>query len=1012
MAGACTTEGHPWSLPRVESPSYTRQYAPDATVVLVGFPRAGKRTLGIIASVALRRRYVDFETEYITAHGLAQYRTVEGELGCVIVGLGEFAQDHPVIYLVTTSEDKFERFYQVGNTFFETCSNFEFFNLEESGPSKQQPSSLKLKETERVFVRFLHGIFGQSVGSLFSSDAFSASHTFALQISEPWLELRRNLETLDAGADAITLLIDLQTVDWEQLQCRLSRYIATLRMHSRVPIVVDVISAEVYPERNSEVLQMLLRLVPDALTCSILSDPQIIQKLNATKGHTQTIATNQSPEVYSLPGKAQELGFQLIRVTGESALSEDNLACIALRQSVASRSCISVIMYNTGILGLVPPGTDTLTSCFLSPKKRFTLVGQAIEHTLSPAMHNAAYSSCGLPHVYDALQASTLSHVHALLNDEFHGGLAISLPYKTSILTYLDDISPDARDINAVNTVVLERQHKLDGSEVTKRKGHNTDYIGVRNCVHKHLSPANAIRDGTTALIIGAGGMARAGIYACYQLGIRAICLYNRTTSNAEDLANYFHEWAKKKFGTDFQLQVIQSINDPWPVRLRLPTVVISCLPAQNVGDNTLVNIQLPGVWLQSPTGGVFLEVAYGPSKTPLHEQMLNHTSRGWIVVDGLSLLVEQGIAQYELFTKRPAPIHVMRRVIREKAARDGKMTYQPAIMSASLGRAWFHDLRPKISQAARAGFKGIEIFYEDLEYAARNFSQSDNPQANDLLTAADQIYSLCESNGLKIIGLQPFLFYEGLRDREQHGRLIEKMKLWLKIVKRLRTDMIQIPANFLPAEELVGDFDVIADDLREVAELGLSETPVVRFAYENLCWSTHVDKVERLWDVVRRVDRVNFGMCLDTFNITGRVWGDPAVDGGKAVDADAALARTMRTVVNEVDVAKVFYIQVVDAERMASPLVEGHPFYVQGQPARMSWSRNARTFMYERDRGAYLPVEEVARGIIQGLGYRGFVSMELFSRTMSEKGEEVPVEHAKRGIAAWRRLQERLQLV
>jgi 4-hydroxyphenylpyruvate dioxygenase len=66
---------------------------------------------------------------------------------------------------------------------------------------------------------------------------------------------------------------------------------------------------------------------------------------------------------------------------------------------------------------------------------------------------------------------------------------------------------------------------------------------------------------------------------------------------------------------------------------------------------------------------------------------------------------------------------------------------------------------------------------------------------------------------------------------------------------------------------------------------------------------------------------------------------------------------------------------------------------------------------MYEYERGAYLPVEEVAKAIIYGLGYEGFVSMELFSRTMSEEGENVSWEHAARGVRAWGRFVERLQL-
>ncbi|KAL4866119.1 hypothetical protein BDV12DRAFT_210661 [Aspergillus spectabilis] len=338
-------------------------------------------------------------------------------------------------------------------------------------------------------------------------------------------------------------------------------------------------------------------------------------------------------------------------------------------------------------------------------------------------------------------------------------------------------------------------------------------------------------------------------------------------------------------------------------------------------------------------------------------------------------------------------------------------MSYHPAIMSASLGRAWLHDLDHKLTQAASAGFKGIEIFYEDLEYAARKFSNDDIPSQDDILAAATQVSSLCRELGIVIIGLQPFLFYEGLKDRDQHAKLIEKMKFWFRIAKVLGTDTIQIPANFLPESELVDDIEVVVSDLRKVADLGAAETPVVRFAYENLCWSTYIDTIEKAWDIVKRIDRDNFGLCLDTFNIAGRVWGDPASVSGKTEDAEEALQRSISTIINDVDEKKVFYIQVVDAERMRSPLVEGNPFYVEGQPARMSWSRNARTFMYEEERGAYLPVERVARAIVEGLGFEGFVSMELFSRTMNEEGEGVPGDHARRGIKAWEKLRERLRL-
>lgn len=338
-------------------------------------------------------------------------------------------------------------------------------------------------------------------------------------------------------------------------------------------------------------------------------------------------------------------------------------------------------------------------------------------------------------------------------------------------------------------------------------------------------------------------------------------------------------------------------------------------------------------------------------------------------------------------------------------------MTYQPAIMSVSLGRAWLHDFDYKMGQASKAGFKGIEIFYEDLDYFAREISKNDTPTSDQLLQAADDIQSICQAHALDIITLQPFLFYEGLKDREQHAKLIKKMKLWLQLAKRLKTNTIQIPANFLPADQLTDDIDVIVADLRQLADMGAAETPPVRYAYENLCWSTINDTWEKVWDVVKRVDRPNFGICLDTFNIAGRVWADPTSPAGKSVNADSDLKESLQRMMAEIDVAKVFYLQVVDAERMESPLVPGHPFHVEDQPARMSWSRNARAYMYEEDRGVYLPVEDVARTVISGLGYKGWVSMELFSRTMAEEGQNVPDQHAQRGIVSWKKLQQRLQL-
>jgi 4-hydroxyphenylpyruvate dioxygenase len=338
-------------------------------------------------------------------------------------------------------------------------------------------------------------------------------------------------------------------------------------------------------------------------------------------------------------------------------------------------------------------------------------------------------------------------------------------------------------------------------------------------------------------------------------------------------------------------------------------------------------------------------------------------------------------------------------------------MTYKPAIASMSLGRAWVHDFPEKLNQAAANNFQGIEIFFEDLEYLARsqsNLSPESTPSPAAQLQAARTIRQLCEERSLTIIGLQPFMHYEGLLDRKEHTTRIEKLKHWFKIAAMLNTDIIQIPANFLPGDQITDEVGVVVKDLQQIADMGLQESPVIKFAYENLCWSTYFDTWEKGWEIVEKVNRPNFGMCLDTFNIAGRVYGDPASPTRKTPNADLDLKQSLERLVKSVDVQKVFYIQIVDAERMRDPLVEGHAFYSADQPARMSWSRNARLFAFEE--GGYLPVMDVTRAIIEGLGYEGWVSMELFSRTMAEPGKEVPAEHARRAAIAWGKIRKEIE--
>ena len=333
-------------------------------------------------------------------------------------------------------------------------------------------------------------------------------------------------------------------------------------------------------------------------------------------------------------------------------------------------------------------------------------------------------------------------------------------------------------------------------------------------------------------------------------------------------------------------------------------------------------------------------------------------------------------------------------------------MSYKPAIASHSLGRAWVHDIEPKLRAAAAAGIPGIEIFYEDLHYLAESLPGGATP-ANQI-AAAQITRSLCDLLSLDIVAIGPFSNYEGNLSPESQASLRSVLQVWFRVAEILGTDLVQIPSTFMTEKDgFTGDLDVVVKDLRVLADMGERNEPKMRFAYENLSFGTWVSTWKDAWDVVKAVDRENFGLCLDTFNIAAREYGDPASESCMVDNAEVEFDASMKRMVEEIDPRKVFYVQVVDVERMKSPLVEGHEFWVKEQTPRMSWSRNARLFMFEEERGGFLPVLKVLKAICDGLGYKGWISAELFNRSLVEKGEHVPIEHADRCMRSWEKIAE-----
>ncbi|KAJ5658871.1 hypothetical protein N7507_005322 [Penicillium longicatenatum] len=320
------------------------------------------------------------------------------------------------------------------------------------------------------------------------------------------------------------------------------------------------------------------------------------------------------------------------------------------------------------------------------------------------------------------------------------------------------------------------------------------------------------------------------------------------------------------------------------------------------------------------------------------------------------------------------------------------------AIAGLSLGQHPSHSLDRKITAAAQAGYAGIEIVYPDLQTYAESHKLS-------MLEAADKVRNLCQNANLEILALAPFEDYEG--DRSPLADRLEKAKRWIAIARILQAPYLQIPSNYQP--DANGDENVIISDLQQLAAIGAAEEPVISIAYEFLSWGTHCSTWETALRYVNAVNRPNFGLCLDTFHIGTKLWGDLFAPSGRFLDSDAALKDSLDRFTAEVPVEKIFFMQLSDAERFDPPFSKDHPWYVEGEAPQFSWSKHGRPFPYEHDLGAYLPMTEIVKAWIVDIGFKGWVSMEIFDRGMKSKDSK-PEVAASRGIESWKTLQKQLE--
>ncbi len=271
----------------------------------------------------------------------------------------------------------------------------------------------------------------------------------------------------------------------------------------------------------------------------------------------------------------------------------------------------------------------------------YGLIGDPVDHSMSPAIQNAAFRSTGIDAVYVPLHVKRQS-----LRDAIQGlralevkGFNVTAPHKVSVLRYLDKIETSAAAIGSVNTVTNE-----DG----KLCGYNTDGAGAL----KALEEAGASPDGKSILIFGAGGASRAIAYTLAQHG-NSVRIVNRTIAKAKELARR----VRGKFHIDVAYASLSS--KLLRVFVEQGDIVVN---ASSMGMDGMANPPVEVKWLR-PDQWVF-DLVYKPLQTRFLEVA---GLAGAKSITGLDMLVNQGACSFELWTGRKAPMLEMRHAIAQK---------------------------------------------------------------------------------------------------------------------------------------------------------------------------------------------------------------------------------------------------------------------------------------------------------------------------------------------------------
>ncbi|MCI8980304.1 MAG: shikimate dehydrogenase [Clostridia bacterium] len=269
------------------------------------------------------------------------------------------------------------------------------------------------------------------------------------------------------------------------------------------------------------------------------------------------------------------------------------------------------------------------------------IIGYPIEHTFSPAMHNFISEAVHNNFIYSAylIPPEQLENAINAVRALDIKGINVTAPHKVEVMQYLDEVTDTARELGSVNTVV-NRGGKL--------YGYNTDADGFCMMLEKN----DIAIKGSNILIIGAGGVTRPTVIRLIDNGASAITVLNRTKEKADSLADDIMKVKGFKINTtvnsfDFDIVINTTSAGMEPLENALPTDSIS-----EISDLSFIN-----------ENTAVVDMIYNPSETRFLKES---RERGAKTLNGLGMLIYQGVIAYELFTDTKLPSNIGELIQRE----------------------------------------------------------------------------------------------------------------------------------------------------------------------------------------------------------------------------------------------------------------------------------------------------------------------------------------------------------